>query len=261
MQFIKWSGVSDLRDISPDQVTSYYEVIAERVEGEEISQQYATNLISSLNIVLGYLSPYKYVLQKPSALIGRRDRKRKRAVIIDCDPIVTLSYRLRRESAHDLALLVLLCRYAGLRLREALMLDFAEALKSYKKNFTINIIRGTKGGRKADRFIGPPKFLIKDIEAFAKKSGWSCLIPPDKNYVQRKNQVHCKLLPLLKDVGFKTLHDLRASYACERYKALTNQDAPILGGEPLDSKNIAKFLALSNELGHNRIDVLHAYIG
>lgn len=261
MQFIKWSGVSDLRDISQDQVTSYYEVITEQVESEEISQQYAANLISSLNIVLGYLSPYKYVLQEPSVLLGRRDRKRKRAVIIDYDPVVSLSDRLRRESADDLALLVLLCRFAGLRLREALMLDFAEALKSYEKNFTFNITRGTKGGRKADRFIKPPKFLMNDIEAFAKKSGWSCLIPPDKNYLQRKNQVHRKLLPLLKNVGFKTLHDLRASYACERYKALTNQDAPISGGEPIDSQNINKLLALSNELGHNRIDVLHAYIG
>jgi len=173
MQFIKWLGVTDLRDISQDHVTSYYEVIIEWVEGEEISQQYAANLISSLNILLGYLSSYKYTLKKPSALLGRRDRKRKRAVIIEDDPIVTLSDRLRRKSADDLALLILLCRFVGLRLREALMLNFEEALKSYRKTFIINITKGTKGGRKADRFIRPPKFLIEDIESFMKNSGWS----------------------------------------------------------------------------------------
>ena len=61
-RFLKHEAITDLRDISQDQLTSYHEVVAAQVADEEISQQYACNLISSLNIMLRYLSPYKYDL-------------------------------------------------------------------------------------------------------------------------------------------------------------------------------------------------------
>lgn len=194
-RFLKHESITDLRDISQDQLTSYYEVVAEQVADEEISQQYACNLISSLNIMLHYLSQHRYKFRQPSEILGRRNRKRKRAVNIEVDEIENLAERLRLDSEEDIALCLMLCRYCGLRLREALMLDFDEAISSYRECAQVKILRGTKGGRKADRFISPPCFLMEEIERFKGQTGWTCLIPPNCNLVQRKREIHRKLLP------------------------------------------------------------------
>jgi hypothetical protein len=58
-------------------------------------------------------------------------------------------------------------------------------------------------------------------------------------------------------------HDMRAAYACERYQAITGHPAPVITGirqadKALDKK--ARIL-LAQELGHNRTDVVAAYIG
>ena len=67
---------------------------------------------------------------------------------------------------------------------------------------------------------------------------------------------------LLHAHGLKGFHDLRAAYACERYQQLTGQPAPVNGGRcadrTLDRKRAQQ---ISHELGHNRIDVVAAYIG
>jgi hypothetical protein len=59
-------------------------------------------------------------------------------------------------------------------------------------------------------------------------------------------------------------HELRAAYACERYKQITQHRAPINGGKccqlnpRLDHEALKQ---VSYELGHGRIDVVAAYIG
>ncbi|MNE77222.1 hypothetical protein D3C80_1735210 [compost metagenome] len=69
---------------------------------------------------------------------------------------------------------------------------------------------------------------------------------------------------ILGKYNLKGFHELRAAYACERYKQITHQPAPINGGncyqldQDLDQKARAR---ISYELGHGRIDVVSAYIG
>jgi len=64
--------------------------------------------------------------------------------------------------------------------------------------------------------------------------------------------------------GLKGFHELRAAYACERYEQLTGHAAPVNGGHcyridrDLDEQARQQ---ISLELGHNRIDVVSAYIG
>ena len=58
------------------------------------------------------------------------------------------------------------------------------------------------------------------------------------------------------------LHDLRAAYACERYQELTGHAAPCAGGEIFDrDRDAAARLAVAEELGHGRIDVVAEYVG
>jgi len=62
----------------------------------------------------------------------------------------------------------------------------------------------------------------------------------------------------------KGFHELRAAYACERYEQLTGYAAPINGGHCyLIDRNLDQQARqqISLELGHNRIDVVSAYIG
>ncbi len=69
---------------------------------------------------------------------------------------------------------------------------------------------------------------------------------------------------LLHEQGLKGFHELRAAYACERYEQLTGFSASVNGGRghrehrELDQRVRQQ---ISHGLGHNRIDVVSAYIG
>lgn len=69
---------------------------------------------------------------------------------------------------------------------------------------------------------------------------------------------------VLHEHGLKGFHELRAAYACDRYEHLTGQAAPIYGSlrygvdRGLD-RQARRQIGL--ELGHNRVDVVSAYIG
>ncbi len=69
---------------------------------------------------------------------------------------------------------------------------------------------------------------------------------------------------LLRKQGLKNFHELRTAYACERYEQLTGHAAPINDGHcyridrDLDQQARQQ---ISLELGHNRIEVVSAYIG
>ena len=67
----------------------------------------------------------------------------------------------------------------------------------------------------------------------------------------------------LKLYGLNNRHDLRAAYACERYKIITGMDAPVLSGKRESSKSIDRKARemIARELGHNRIDVVASYLG
>jgi hypothetical protein len=68
---------------------------------------------------------------------------------------------------------------------------------------------------------------------------------------------------MLHEHGLKGFHELRASYACERYEWITGHSAPINGGScfrqerGLDQR---AQLQISHELVHGRIDVVSTYI-
>ena len=68
---------------------------------------------------------------------------------------------------------------------------------------------------------------------------------------------------ILHEFGIKGYHELRAAWACERYEEMSGGVAPILqAGTSPGQKSDEQFrLNLARELGHDRIDVVAAYIG
>ena len=65
------------------------------------------------------------------------------------------------------------------------------------------------------------------------------------------------------NTDIKGFHDLRAAYACERYQQITGSPAPVVMGERIATKaqDLHARTIIALELGHNRTNVLVAYVG
>ena len=162
--------------------------------------------------------------------------------------------------------MVEVARALGLRLREASLFNARVALGQVKKHGAVNITAGTKGGRghHVDRWVPVSKSdmgcLIR--AAKAQEQGRN-LIPPDLSWRQWNSKIHHVWAAVRDDYGLKKIHDLRAAYACDRYKQLTGSVAPVVAGRRIADRSTdrAARLTIAHELGHARIDVVSAYIG
>ena len=102
--------------------------------------------------------------------------------------------------------------------------------------------------------------LIRAAEAQGKDRN---LIPTHLSWRQWNSKVHHVWAAVRNDHGLKKIHDLRAAYACERYRQLTGSAAPVVAGRRIADRSTdrAARLTIAQELGHARIDVVSAYIG
>jgi hypothetical protein len=89
------------------------------------------------------------------------------------------------------------------------------------------------------------------------------LIPTELSWRQWNTRVHHVWAAVRDDYSLKKLHDLRAAYACERYRALTGSVAPVIAGRRLADRAADRTArqTIAQELGHARSNVLAAYIG
>jgi hypothetical protein len=94
--------------------------------------------------------------------------------------------------------------------------------------------------------------------------GGQNLLRPDESFDDLVNdgEVH-RARKILHEFGIKGYHELRAAWACERYEEMSGATAPVLQtGTSPGQKNDDPFrLTLARELGHDRVDVVAAYIG
>ena len=91
------------------------------------------------------------------------------------------------------------------------------------------------------------------------------LIPSNKTYVQWRDHAYYqwRIANQNANTEIKGFHDMRAAFACERYHEITGYPAPVITGQRQAPKTIdtQARLILSQMLGHNRIDVIAAYVG
>ena len=121
----------------------------------------------------------------------------------------------------------------------------------------------TKGGRKRVVPIvsWEQRDLIDRIHAIAGKGS---LIPADCSLKTWK----AKYLYLISSLGLRNLHGLRHGYAQRRYRDLAGFKSVFAGGpkrKELDSDqraiDVQVRLQVSQELGHNRIEITDVYLG
>ncbi len=155
---------------------------------------------------------------------------------------------------------VLLARAFGLRKEEAIKIipDKADV-----KGTLVLKDSWCKGGR--ERAIPILTREQKRALVFAKEvAKGGALIPSYLQYHQQRNRYDA----ITRGLNLKKLHGLRHQYAQDRYKQLTGWECPHRGGpsrKTLIGLNKAKDnearLIISNELGHDRIQIVATYIG
>ena len=270
-QFVAWCrrerGIRDARRFDRSMVNAYGSCLADKVTANTMSVSYAQNLLSSVNVVLESMRGDRRIRVAPAALVGKRSHVRGQAPAgLDGQAVRQCANQLRANGQKRIASVVELARELGLRLREASMLDARSALHQAMKHGAVNITAGTKGGRghRVDRWVPVSNMTMGCLVRAAKAQGRGRnLIPTKLSWRQWNTRVHHIWAAVRDDYSLKKLHDLRAAYACERYRGITGSVAPVVAGRRLADRNSDKAArnTIAQELGHARSDVVAAYIG
>lgn len=264
-EFLHVLGVDDFRLVEQDDLEAYAMWVAEAVQLETYSLAYGTNLLSSANVVMECLREDNCLKVSPSEFVGRRSHRRKKQLnYLPLNEVEELYQEFLKEDP-VVAFTFAYARLLGMRLRETVMFQPKEGLQQHRKKGKVNITRGTKGGRKSERWVATSTLVeqvLIDSDKFTRKIGSKNMISPNQSLIIVYRHIEYKLRTFLKAKGFGTIHDLRALYACDRMHELTGHSAPILGGKIKDkAKYYEHAKTVSKELGHNREYVINSYCG
>lgn len=269
-QFVTWCRderqIRDAQFVDTSVAQDYGKSLRDKVDAG-MSPAYAQNLLSSVNVVLEAMRDDRQVRVAPVACIGQRSRTRANPPAgLDRKAVRQCANRLRLNGHARIAAIAELSRALGLRLKEASLLNARIALGQAKKHGAVNITAGTKGGRghRIDRWVPVTGRAIGCLVRAAEAQGTGRnLIPPGLSWRQWNTKVHHVWASVRDDYGLKKIHDLRAAYACDRYRQLTGSVAPVIAGRLCAGRSVdrAARQTIAQELGHARIDVVSAYIG
>lgn len=276
--FVRWCrsedgpGYNDARQIDRRTLQDYAAYLRQQIRQGELCIATAQNRLSSVNRTLAALRGDQDVrIASPSQALGQlRSSVRTHAPDgQDRQQLQRVTEVLGEQQYARVVAIVLLARATGMRLREAILADLPRLHREAEHLGRINIQDGTKGGRSG---TSAPRWVVANEEVkaalqFARKAsptGSRNLLARDESYAAFLQQTVLPAREVLHEQGLKGFHELRAAYACERYEQLTGHAAPINGGScyridrDLDQQARQQ---ISLELGHNRIDVVSAYIG
>jgi hypothetical protein len=220
-----------------------------------------------VNVALETLRGDRALWVKPGAFLGQRSGVRAHApAAVERSELKPVIEVLAAAGQTRVAAVALLCRELGLRRKEACLLDLRLAGHQARTLGRINVTDGTKGGRgrSADRWVPAGIHAVRAIEVSVQAAGQQArLVPNDQTLAQWLTHVSRQWSNAARPLGLGSLRDLRSAYACDRYAQLTGAAAPVVAGERRAGKAIDKVArgVLSQELGHNRTDVVAAYIG
>ncbi|WHS61137.1 integrase domain-containing protein [Pseudomonas sp. G2-4] len=276
--FVNWCRseegprLNDARQIDRDVLMGYATYVRKQVDQGNVGIATAQNRLSSVNRTMAALRGDHHVkISSPSKALGlQRSSVRSEAPQgQDRVQVRLIVQALSERGQQRVTAIVHLARETGMRLREAILADLPRLQREAQRLGRINIQDGTKGGRSgasAPRWITVTEQVRSALDRATEVSpkGSRNLLAPNESYKDFIQTVVRPARALLHEQGLKGFHELRAAYACERYEQLTGCPAPVNGGRchrehrELDQRGRQQ---ISHELGHNRIDVVSAYIG
>lgn len=263
--------VSDARKIDRQTLFDYAHYLRQQVERGSLKIAAAQNRLSSVNRTLEAIRGDRSVrVTSPCQILGlHRSTERNEAPNgKDREHLDTIIKALNAMQQQRVSAILHLARETGMRLREAILADLPRLHREAKRFGRVNIQDGTKGGRSgayAPRWITAPKNVLDALQAArdASPTGSNNLLAHDESYKSFLQQTVKPAREILHEYGLKGFHELRAAYACERYKQFTGHAAPINNGTCFKENRELDQAArqqISLELGHNRTDVIAAYI-
>lgn len=278
LAFVRWCrseqgpGINDARQIDRKVLADYAVYLRDVVGRGDLAISTAQNRLSSVNRTMAALRGDQGVkLPSPSKALGmqRTGVRQSAPQGQNREQVKQIVDALCRQHHLRAAAIVLLARATGMRLREAILADLLRLSREAEVFDKINIQDGTKGGRagaSAPRWIAVDDHVREALE-FARQvspAGSRNLIAPHESYLGVLQQIIRPARDILHSHSLKGLHELRAAYACERYEQITQDLAPINGGQCCQVNRLLDRKArkqISYELGHGRIDVVATYIG
>lgn len=275
-RFCRWVlaiyGIRDVCDIDQSVLEAYASDLASLVQEEVMAVSYAQNLIVSANITLEALRQDKTIrIDSPASLVGRRQTVRTTPPDgLDWTVVDMLVASLRAKNLLRAAVIVLLCRSFGVRLREAILANLADWQRQARERGQIDVREGTKGGRgrEVERWVPVSErgsaALLDGVRVRNQLGCGQNLLKPDETFEALVNdgEIH-RARKVLHEFGIKGYHDLRAARACERYEEMSGFPAPVKQAGPSPGREVdyRVRLNLARELGHDRVDVVSAYVG
>ncbi|HDS1680178.1 TPA: integrase domain-containing protein [Pseudomonas putida] len=276
--FVRWCrsedgpGYNDARQIDRQTLDDYAAYLRRQIQQGGLCIATSQNRLSSVNRTLAALRGDQNVrIISPSQALGKqRSTVRMRAPGgQDQQQVQRLLQVLVEQQYERVATIVLLARATGMRLREAILADLPRLHREAKHLGRINIQDGTKGGRSG---ASAPRWIIADEQVTGalqlaretSPAGSRNLLARGESYAVFLQQTVLPSREVLHEHGLKGFHELRAAYACKRYEQFTGHATPVNGGRgnyinPYLDQQARQQISL--ELGHNRTDVVSAYVG
>ncbi len=256
-RYSKDHGIGSMEKITVDTVKAYADSLKER----GLSASSIQNRLSAINTVMGAATGGRWESVSPRSL-GAPERSYIRQETprgLDRGLVEQAQKSVDPRAAAILGL----ARELGLRSKEAALIDAKDALKEALSKGEVRITEGTKGGRPRTVPITDPRQVeaLRAAAAIQGKDG--SMVPSGATLKGFRSTLDTAREAVKATTGGQGLHSLRASYACDRYKALTGRDAPVVAGYRVVDKgtDYQARQQIARELGHGRTDVTTAYLG
>jgi len=263
-KYAKEQGVKDTREVTPELVKDFAQSQIDKGNAVSTAHTYVT----AVNQAMSQMQS-RWQTVSAAETVGSRSFVREDApASLDRNTFNEVKDALQAQGHDRAAVVVDLARESGMRLSEAIKADLPKMAEQAREAGRVNIaeVTNTKGGRDADRFVTATPALTRAIENAINHSpqGSNNLIAPNESYKDVKQELD-NARDTLKEHGVSGYHDFRSAYACERYEEKTGYEAPCVSSErereaDKESDREARE-EISQELGHNREDVVSAYVG
>ena len=274
VDYIRDTGVKDLRQVDQSHVRSFAAELAERYEQGQISASTAQNMLSAVNSTMAYARQDDKCTVHAVRDAGLPSRTHIATESKSVLPEVHQAVQL--QVSDRLAVQLELQRELGLRMKESCLINARETLQQAEKSGVVQIIAGTKGGRPRAVPITSKKQINALQNAAILQQKDRSMVPAEQSLKSYINSCY-KQLEATAMCGF---HGERHHYANSRYERLTGVKSPVESGSKHGIPHInyiaqkmyittiqARSLDLNarsriaEELGHSRISITNNYLG
>jgi len=266
VDFAKEQNIGRMERISSELVIAYGATLTDKVNTEQMAPSYAQNLISSINTVMAAATSGEWQSVGPVSDCHLSQRSSIRITVpgaLDPERFENALRAFRGSGSERGVVIAELARELGLRSKEASLLDARMALRQAQETGHVCVTLGTKGGSARD--VPVNQLQIDVLRRAATVQGTDrAVMPGDKNWREWREGGLRSIREIVQQYTGGGLHDLRAAYACQKYREITGHPAPVeTGGKRTVARDIdyAARRQLAEELGHHRVDVIAAYIG